>query len=63
MILLYNDGTNIDQNILSDIFTPYKKGIHGQFGLGLSIVKKTISYCGYGITVKNQKKGVRFMIQ
>ncbi len=63
MILLYNDGPNIDPNILSDIFTPYKKGIHGQFGLGLSIVKKTISYCGYGITVKNQKKGVRFMIQ
>lgn len=62
-ITLYNDGPNIDPNILSDIFTPYKKGINGQFGLGLSIVKKTIFYCGYEITVKNEKKGVSFMIK
>lgn len=62
-ITLYNDGPNIDPNILSDIFTPYKKGINGQFGLGLSIVKKTMFYCGYEITVKNEKKGVSFMIK
>lgn len=64
VITLYNDGPNIDPDILSDIFTPYKKGMNGQFGLGLSIVKKTIAYCGYNITVKNEKKkGVQFMIR
>lgn len=62
-ITFYNDGPNIDPNVLNDIFTPYKKGINGQFGLGLSIVKKTISLFGYEITVKNEKKGVSFMIK
>lgn len=60
---LYNDGPNIDPNILNDIFTPYKKGINGQFGLGLSIVKKTLALCNYEISVKNEKKGVSFMIK
>lgn len=62
-IIFYNDGPNIDPDILSNIFTPYKKGIKGQFGLGLSIVKKTISLCGYEITVHNEKKGVSFIIK
>lgn len=62
-ITLYNDGPNIDPNILNDIFTPYKKGIKGQFGLGLSIVKKTIMLFGYEITVHNEKKGISFIIK
>ncbi len=62
-ITFYNDGPNIDPNVLSDIFTPYKKGINGQFGLGLSIVKQTISLFSYEITVKNERKGVSFMIK
>jgi len=62
-IILYNDGPNIDPTILNDIFTPYKKGIKGQFGLGLSIVKKTISLFGYEISVNNEKKGVSFIIK
>lgn len=62
-IIFYNDGPNIDPNILNDIFTPYKKGIKGQFGLGLSIVKKTISLFGYEIIVNNEKKGVSFIIK
>ncbi|MDD3341255.1 MAG: HAMP domain-containing sensor histidine kinase [Bacilli bacterium] len=62
-ITLYNDGTNIDENILDDIFTPYKKGIKGQFGLGLSIVRKTVALLGYEVTVKNEKKGISFIIK
>lgn len=62
-ITFYNDGPNIDPNVLNDIFTPYKKGIKGQFGLGLSIIKKSITLCGYEIQVKNEKKGVSFMIK
>ena len=62
-ISFYNDGENIDENILNDLFTPYKKGIKGQFGLGLSIVKKTVSFFGYEISVKNEKKGVTFLIK
>ena len=63
-IILYNDGPNIDETILNDIFTPYKKGVKGQFGLGLSIVKKTVSLLGYEITVRNEKKiGISFIIK
>lgn len=62
-ITLYNDGDNINPNILNDIFTPYKKGINGQFGYGLSIVKKTILLFGYEIIVRNEKKGVSFIIK
>ena len=62
-IIFYNDGPIIDSQILDDIFTPYKKGIKGQFGLGLSIVKKTVALLGYEISVKNEKKGVSFIIK
>ncbi|MDD2518380.1 MAG: HAMP domain-containing sensor histidine kinase [Bacilli bacterium] len=61
-ITFYNDGPNIDVNILSDLFTPYKKGIKGQYGLGLSIIKKTLYIVGYEVTVENVKKGVVFNI-
>ena len=62
-ITFYNDGPNIDEPIFDDMFTPYKKGINGQFGLGLSIVKKTLSLLGYEISVVNEKKGVNFIIK
>lgn len=62
-ITFYNDGPNIDEPIFDDMFTPYKKGINGQFGLGLSIVKKTLSLLGYEISVSNEKKGVNFIIK
>lgn len=62
-VTFYNDGPKLDEKELENIFTPYKKGINGQFGLGLSIVKETIAFCGYEVSVKNEKKGVSFMIQ
>ena len=62
-ITFYSDGPHIDTNILNNIFTPYKKGIKGQFGLGLSIVKKTLNLLGYEINVQNEKKGVSFIIK
>lgn len=61
-IILYNDGDQIDNDFLEGIFTPFRKGIKGEFGLGLSIVKKTLNLMGYDITIKNEKKGVSFII-
>ena len=61
-LILYNDGENIDNNLLEGIFTPFRKGIKGEFGLGLSIVKKTLNIIGYDISIKNEKKGVSFII-
>ena len=61
-IILYNDGDQIDNDFLEVIFTPFRKGIKGEFGLGLSIVKKTLNIMGYDITIRNEKKGVSFII-
>ncbi len=61
-ICLYNDGENIDENVLNNIFTPYEKGLKGVFGLGLSIVKKTLHLLNYDITIENVKNGVKFTI-
>ena len=61
-IILYNDGDQIDEDFLEGIFTPFRKGIKGEFGLGLSIVKKTLNMMGYDITIKNEKNGVSFII-
>ena len=61
-ITLYNDGPNIDNDFLEGIFTPFRKGIKGEFGLGLSIVQKTLKMMGYNITIQNEKKGVTFII-
>ena len=61
-LTLYNDGPNIDNDFLEGIFTPFRKGIKGEFGLGLSIVKKTLKIMGYDIVVQNEKKGVTFII-
>lgn len=61
-IILYNDGDQIDNDLLEGIFTPFRKGIKGEFGLGLSIVKKTLNLMDYDITIRNEKKGVSFII-
>ena len=61
-LILYNDGENIDNDFLDGIFTPFRKGIKGEFGLGLSIVKKTLNLMHYDIKIKNEKKGVSFII-
>ena len=59
---MYNDGEQIDKDFLEVIFTPFRKGIKGEFGLGLSIVKKTLNLMDYDIIVRNEKKGVSFII-
>lgn len=61
-IILYNDGPNIDKEVLNNIFTPYEKGVKGVFGLGLSIVKKTLQFLHYDINIENEKSGVKFII-
>ena len=61
-IILYNDGPNIDKDVMNNIFTPYEKGVRGVFGLGLSIVKKTLGFLNYDISIENEKNGVKFII-
>ena len=62
-IILFNDGPNIDEKLKDDLFNPFRKGIKGQFGLGLSIVKKTLTLLNYDISIENQRNGVSFEIK
>ena len=60
---IYNDGDPIDPQFLNSIFKPYEKGSKGQFGLGMSIVKKTLDFFGLSLKVKNEEfGGVSFII-
>lgn len=61
-ITLFNDGPNIDKDVLNNIFSPFEKGVNGVFGLGLSIVKKTLTFLNYDINIQNTKNGVKFII-
>ena len=63
VIEFYNDGENIDEKFIKDIFTSYKKGVKGKYGLGLSIVKQSVELYGYKISVINKNKGVLFRIK
>lgn len=62
-LIIYNDGENINPDLLDNMFKPYEKGSKGQFGLGMSIVKKTIDYFGYNLEVINENVGVSFIIR
>lgn len=62
-IVFYNDGPSIDKDIINNVFTPYTKGIKGKTGLGLSIVQRTLSFLGMNVIVKNEKRGVSFIIK
>ena len=61
-VILFNDGPNIDKDVLNNIFSPFEKGVNGVFGLGLSIVKKTLTFLNYDINIQNTKNGVKFII-
>ena len=59
---VFNDGLQIPQEKIGDIFNAYEKGPNGNFGLGLSIVKRTVNLFGYNIATANIDDGVRFTI-
>lgn len=39
-IVIRNDGPPIEEHMLSNLYEPFSKGKKGEFGIGLSIVKK-----------------------
>jgi two-component system sensor histidine kinase CssS len=62
VLTFYNDGEAIEENLIEKLFKPYEKGPKGQFGLGLSIVKRTMDLFELTITIKNEDHGVKFII-
>lgn len=61
---IFNDGDPIDEKFTDSRFKPYEKGSKGQFGLGMSIVKKTVDFFDMELKVVNEAKGgVSFIIE
>ena len=62
VLKIYNDGDHIDEKFVNGIFRAYEKGSKGQFGLGMSIVQKTLDFFNYEISVENKEVGCEFTI-
>lgn len=60
---IFNDGDIIDKETLDKMFLPYEKGNKGDFGLGMSIVRRTLSNFNMDIKVYNRADGVEFIIR
>ena len=59
---IINDGEPIDNSNPESLFQPYEIGHKGQFGLGLSIVYKTVTMYGFKVEALNKEDGVSFVI-
>lgn len=59
---IYDDGELMDKDRIEKLFKPYEKGNKGNFGLGLSIVKKVCETYGYNVVGENKTDGVVFRI-
>jgi two-component system sensor histidine kinase CssS len=60
---IYNDGNNIQNKNIGQIFDNLYKDKTGNFGLGLAISKKIIDYYHGEIAAINREKGVSFIIK
>ena len=62
LLEISNDGELMPKDRLEKLFKPYEKGTKGNFGLGLSIVKRVCDTYGYSVVGENKDDGVVFRI-
>ena len=62
LLEVFNDGEQMSKDRLDKLFKPYEKGTKGNFGLGLSIVKKVCDTYGYTVLGENMDDGVIFRV-
>ena len=62
VLSIHNDGEAISQDFIQNGFRPYSKGHEGKFGLGMSIVVKTLERFDLKLMVANENGGVTFKI-
>ncbi|MFW5913449.1 MAG: sensor histidine kinase [Bacillota bacterium] len=62
-IIVDNNGETIPPELLKRLFTPYTHGTKGSFGLGLTIIEKSLNQFDYEIGVENIQDGVRYTIK
>ena len=61
-IEVFNDGDKIKPEDLGDVFRSLYKGKTGNFGLGLAISKRIITFFGGNVYAENRENGVSFII-
>ncbi|HJV44467.1 MAG TPA: HAMP domain-containing sensor histidine kinase [Bacillota bacterium] len=63
IIQFQNDGVPLDPEILQNLFQPFKKGVKGQFGLGLTIAKRIVELYKGRVWAENEENGVSFYFE
>ncbi|MDI3547240.1 MAG: two-component system, OmpR family, sensor histidine kinase CssS [Halanaerobiales bacterium] len=63
LLKIWNDGPEIEKEIMENLFKKYKKGDDGDFGLGLAIVKLIVDMHQGMVWARNEDGGVAFYIK
>ncbi|MFC0270859.1 sensor histidine kinase [Metabacillus herbersteinensis] len=63
IVRIWNDGPAIDESIIETIFETFQKGTNGEFGIGLSIVKRIALLHQAEVWAKNEENGVSFYLK
>lgn len=63
LLRVWNDGPPIDEGIKDQLFEPFHKGHKGEFGIGLSIVKRIADLHDSEVWAANEENGVGFYTQ
>ncbi|NPC94125.1 HAMP domain-containing histidine kinase [Bacillus sp. WMMC1349] len=61
-IKIKNDGPHIEKEMLSNLYEPFNKGKKGEFGIGLSIVKRILTLHHANMEIHNDQTGVYYLI-
>lgn len=59
---IWNDGSAISDELLAELGRPFNKGRKGKFGLGLTIVQRTLKIYRGRFEIKNERDGVASMV-
>lgn len=63
ILRIWNDGPEIEENLIKNLFNKFNKGHKGEFGLGLAIVDRIVKNHNSKIYAVNEKNGVSFYIE
>lgn len=63
LLTIWNDGPPIDEDMMEQLFEPFQKGEKGEFGIGLSIVKRIADLHDAKVWAVNERNGAAFYLE